>query len=350
MNKDLKKELDAAFSEDVPFVLDDIMARLDDTVQLEQEPKTVPVKEKRVYIKPERNFFGFMKNFAYITLMTVGVLMGGFLAMDGGTAVPVSATNVYIDVNPSVELALDENACVIATDALNEDGRTVLDGIDVNKTSFGTAIKTVIGKMYMNGYITDDSTSILLSVEGNVKESFMQNMVDEVNEIFVKTGKRCAIIAQKIAPSDETVENARKNGVSVGKFSLVDKIIKSNAYSEFNDVGESNCDEISSLCGMPIKDLSLMYSTYVSTESVPTEDVVSKPDGFCFGYCGEKVALMNVLAKAGKTKEDVATSYISAQVEFIDGQPIMYYYVQVRYKTNRNLYVYKVCALDGSVV
>lgn len=364
MNKDLNDKLKSAFESETPDVLAEVMARLDDTVQLEKEPAVIkavaPSKnrertERRFRYKPA---FTFLRSCAYTAMIAAGVVMGGLATFGYNKteyAATASATSVYIDVNPSIELSLDENATVLSATAINKDGEEVLSGLDLKKEEFGTAIKTVLHEMYQSGYIQNDSASVLLSVEGSASDNFVRGMVGSVNEAFEKSGKKCAVIAQRIAPGEDMIEDAKNKGVSVGKYSLVKKLIDNGAVApENNDDRDMFADPVSELCNMPIKDLSLMYSTYAKyagDEDAFSGDVVYKPDDFSFpGYCAVKSALINVLSREGKKIEEVLSKRIYAIADFRGGTPVMCYYMYIKYDSSPNIeHFYKIDALSGTI-
>ncbi len=364
MNKDLNDKLKSAFESETPDVLAEVMARLDDTVQLEKEPivlSAVTSSKKRK--NAERRFkykpaFTFLRSCAYTAMIAAGVIIGGLATFGYNPteyAMTASATSVYIDVNPSIEFSLDEDANVLSATAINKDGEEVLNGIDLKKEEFGTMIKTVLHEMYQSGYIQSDSTTVLLSVEGSVSDNFVRGMVGSVNEAFRKSGKKCAVIAQRIAPGEDVIKDAKDKGVSVGKYSLVRKLIDKGAVApDVNDDRNLFGDPISELCNMPIKDLSLMYSTYANYaagENPFSGDVVYKSDDFNFsGYCAVNNALTNVLSREGKTQEDVLSKRIYAIAEFRGGTPVMYYYVYIKYESSPNIeHFYKIDALSGTI-
>ena len=55
-------------------------------------------------------------------------------------AAPAPAAYLALDINPSVELALDQNGRVLAAEALNEDGATVLQGLALKNLPIAKAI------------------------------------------------------------------------------------------------------------------------------------------------------------------------------------------------------------------
>ncbi len=82
--------------------------------------------------------------------------------------------------------------------------------------------------MYVNGYLTEDSNSILISVDGKDEETtdtLLSDITSKINTVFENSGLECSIIAQSVKVDDDLKQIAQENGVSVGKMHLVDKMV-----------------------------------------------------------------------------------------------------------------------------
>ena len=71
---------------------------------------------------------------------------------------------VNIDVNPSVELSINKKQEVVEARALNEDGTAILDGMDLAGTDVKVACNALIGSMVRQGYLSELTNSVLVSV------------------------------------------------------------------------------------------------------------------------------------------------------------------------------------------
>ena len=80
------------------------------------------------------------------------------LALTGGTRVYFEPTAyIDIDVNPSIELAVNRFDRIIETRALNDDGQTVLDAVDVKHRSASAALETLVLSETCAPYLTETS-------------------------------------------------------------------------------------------------------------------------------------------------------------------------------------------------
>lgn len=136
-----------------------------------------------------------------------------FLAVGGAgyswILTPVSY--VSIDVNPSIELALNRFDRVVSAEAYNVEGEEILDGLPLKWKKYTKAIDTVIECERMQLYLTDTSQLVLTVV------------ADSANEAKLTEGvKACASHASVGCHSTQADINAapqaHENRVSCGKY------------------------------------------------------------------------------------------------------------------------------------
>lgn len=86
---------------------------------------------------------------------------GADLPADGSAAVSV----ITLDVNPSIDIIMDENDKVVTVTPLNDDAQVVIGDMDFSGSSLDVTVNALIGSMLVNGYLDDIRNSILVSVE-----------------------------------------------------------------------------------------------------------------------------------------------------------------------------------------
>jgi len=72
---------------------------------------------------------------------------------------------VSIDVNPSIELVINEKEIIKDVKVNNEDGNKILSNIKLNNVDLNTGINAIIASMLKEGYIDELKNSILITVE-----------------------------------------------------------------------------------------------------------------------------------------------------------------------------------------
>lgn len=94
-----------------------------------------------------------------------------------------AATMAYIsvDINPSLEIEVDENGYVKSLKAYNQDGEFIIDQLDPNLGKVSTVMSSIIQKSKDAGFIKEDKSIIispvyLSGIPTSLKESIMTNI------------------------------------------------------------------------------------------------------------------------------------------------------------------------------
>ena len=281
MKNELKNKIRRAFSEETPDFREDIVTACEQEVQLppKTEVKTTkaPVFFRRVAVA-----------LSCVILFAVGVFVGYIIPE---TEPPVSAeTYVYLDVNPSLVLSLDESNYVISCTAANNDAEIILNGMKLEGVELKTALNAIVGSMYVKGYLNTEDNSMLISVDTNDTNhtaAFLSYITKQVNEVFTDSEMECSIIAQGVTVDEDLRRRAEEHGVSVGKMHLVDKMIV-----EMKDLTQ---EDISQLTEMSIKELNLIYSTKPENENNASGDELIS--GNVGGFIDKETAFNAVLTE-----------------------------------------------------
>ncbi len=142
-------------------------------------------------------------------------------------------STVYIDVNPSLELRLDRNDRVLEARADNADGRAILGDMDLKGVELNVAVNALIGSMLQQGYITDTSGEVLLSVESRRPEkadALRVRLASEVGAYLDSAVGSGTVYVQNVEGNQELRAMAEEFDISVGRAWLLKKITE--AYPE----------------------------------------------------------------------------------------------------------------------
>lgn len=277
-----------------------------------------------------------------LILFVSGISLGALIHRDDeNTVAPITAdTVIYIDVNPSVELRIDSNNRIIDVIAGNEDAKIVLEGMELGGIDVNTALKAIVGSMYVNGYLTEASNSILVSInsESNqVAGSFLQDITEKINSVFENSQMECAIIAQCVTVDEILIDSAAKYGVSVGKMHFLNKITNS-----FKGISEDTLDIMSLLS---INDLNLIYSQRHNSESENADEIIYGDAKI--GITSDE-ALNNILTQTGKTKDDISKFRVFLRPSR-SGNASLAYSVSIKLNNDSTIYRYEVDCQSGEV-
>lgn len=332
--KNTKKRIREAFIAETPDMREKIQ------LACEGETQEIPTEYNRERsVRQKVSFFNstlfkrVIACAASVALFAVGMTFGYFIPNTQPTKTEV-ATSVYLDVNPSVQFDLDSENRVIDCIGGNEDGKALLENMDLTKTKMDTALNAIIGAMYVNGNLTSDKNSILVSVDTNSENNkILTEITNEINQVFANVDMECAIIAQSISVNKDLKARAKEQGVSVGKMYLIEKMV--NNREDFTE------EDISELSGMPIKELSFMYSS----SQKPSEKQDEIFSGQINGYQSETIILEIIKASLGDW-EDYEIKVMPWRDE--QNERIMVY--DVRVYLGIFVYSYKINCETGEMV
>lgn len=232
--------------------------------------------------------------FAVFVLLLTGI--GAFAALDRVKA----ASIVQLDVNPSIEIHVDEDGDVIKTEALNADGKKVLEGMKLKGADADTAVNAIVGSLLRNGYIDEVANTILLTVEDENTargEKLKEELTEEVNEILKATDVHAAVLSQNM----KETSIAREADISQGKATLVQNIVDAN---ETYDAKE--------LAKLSVNELNLI----VSNSKNKVENVTSTGNAAENAYIGKEKAKETAFAHAQVKEADVRELEVEMDYEY----------------------------------
>ena len=118
---------------------------------------------------------------------------------------------VSIDVNPSMELALNRLDRVVSASSYNDEGAEILDGLRLRGKKYTDAIKMIMESSAMDAYLTDDPELLFAVAADGDREPTLETGVTDASR---ETGHSCHSVSTDI----ETAALAHDNGLSLGKY------------------------------------------------------------------------------------------------------------------------------------
>ncbi len=279
---------------------------------------------------------------AGIAILLFGIFIGNYMYRDTVTSAdPTTETVVYFDVNPSVELRMDEKNEVVECLAGNDDAKVVLAGLKLEGVDMNTALTAIVGSMYVNGYLAEYSNSILISVETNDNEKtavLLNDITAKINTVFEKSDMECSIIAQSVKVDENLKQRAEEKGISVGKMHFLDKMAKG-----FGGLSE---DAINKLSELSIRDLNLIYLQKYDGEENSSEDLISGTVNVAISADEAKNAVIEEMGKASDDVECYRTFFLPSR----NGESKVVYVVVIMFYDDPSVYKYEVDCQTGEVV
>ena len=280
-----------------------------------------------------------MKKTNMIKLLGTGVIMLSMVTGCGnGQSAQKYTSLVTLDVNPSIQLHLDEDDKVIEAIAVNDDAKKVLQDMELEQADANVAMNAVLGSLVKNGYLNANQNTVLLSVENDDDQARVA-LEDELSQYIYTALKSYsiegAIYSQDIDIDDDVESLMNKYSISYGKANLIEDIIDEN-----DDAKKTY--KVEDLVKLNAQDLILIYQ---SLDKDDTQKNANKMVGNVSTkqYITKDEALNIALKNASVSKSQIKELEIDYDME----NGVLTYDIEFKY--NQNEYEYEVSAAKGIV-
>ena len=248
--EEIEKKLDTAVSGMIP---EDMFKRISENI--------VSVDAERIEKGMKKKFNIFGKGFvgvaaAACVLFAVGVVGVPYY---GNNFVPDS--HVDIDVNPGVEIVTNKKNKVLEVQPTNQDGASVIDGMNLKNTELKVAVNALIGSMVQKGYIQNDNTGILVTVRNDNEDKANKvkaEVLNDINTALSTNSVQATVINQTVKSTVDAKKFAAENNISIGKAVFVLNLAAKDGSLDAKELANMKVSEIASLVvqkGIDIRDI-----------------------------------------------------------------------------------------------
>lgn len=262
LERRLRQALDAAAPDD----LDGVLSRC------------APRAEAVVPFRPRRKSHARALIAACLTLVLVGGTGGVFYQRANAVASVVS-----LDVNPSIELKVNQKEKVLSCTPLNQEAEAVLSGMgggaDLKGAKLEVAVNAVVGALVSSGYLDSLSSAIMISVEDQDQDRaarLRQELTGTVDSVLQSQSSGAAVLSQTVDASADLDQQAREYHISTGKANLVNQVIAQNDSLSFDALAKLTVEELSDLIqlGSPAMPIGMEEAARIAKEAagVPEMD------------------------------------------------------------------------------
>lgn len=218
-NNDLYNKINQNLDGDTPDILDRIKS---------SDRFFVPMKQR-----PRKSYsFGLRTTFASFAVI-IAIIFA--FVLTGQNTDAVVASTITLDINPSIEITLDEFDHVINVTALNNDGDELIErDVKYSEMTVEQAIKWLIDRAVHLGYISAERNAILISVNNNNEDERLRviNYLEQRIDIEIRNNNiNPNIIRDNTTDSipnpnftDEQLAEAFR--ITVAKVRLINSIIE----------------------------------------------------------------------------------------------------------------------------
>lgn len=157
---------------------------------------------------------------------------------------------IDIDVNPGIEISTNKHDRVLDVTAVNNDGADILDDMDLKKTDLKVAVNAIIGSMVQKGYVVDETSSILVTVQNKnteKAEKLRVEVLQDINDSLGQYNVNAPVMNQTLTSFDAAEQFAVENGISYGKAVFVLNLAEKDPSLKAEDLAKMTIKEITSL-------------------------------------------------------------------------------------------------------
>ncbi|MDR0925075.1 MAG: hypothetical protein LBN31_12085 [Hungatella sp.] len=188
--------------------------------------------------KEKRSVF-FLRQRVIATLVAACFCM---IALAGGTYTYQNGkvdSVIGIDVNPSVELSVNKRNKVLAAKALNEDGESIMQDMELKGVDLNTAVNAVIGSMVTHGYLSELDNAILVTVSNDSiskAQGLRHAVVNDIRNTLEEKQLKAVVYDQQVMEEDEVKQLAEEYKISYGKAYFLRELILQNPSLSMDDM------------------------------------------------------------------------------------------------------------------
>ena len=151
-NKEIKKKINKSLTNSIPDKFNEILLQCE-----KKKGKRIMNKKEKIKEKSKRNYIPKVSFALALITLVFGITYFGY-----NKTYKVESI-IELDVNPSIELKINQKDQVIEAVAKNDDAKNVLENMELEKIDIDVALNAIIGSMVTKGYIDDLSNSICVA-------------------------------------------------------------------------------------------------------------------------------------------------------------------------------------------
>lgn len=175
--KELKKSLKSNFHNQEPDK--DLKIRFNETFGIEKKKGFF-----RKRLSPKN--IAFLSSFACLLLICVVVLIN-LLSPSPYVETPQSNSIIQIDVNPSIEMIVNNDKKVVSVKGLNDEGKMIILNENLEGKSLDEVLNTIFTLEFEMGYLDEDQNKATIAITSEDEEhkqrlnDYINNSINEIN-------------------------------------------------------------------------------------------------------------------------------------------------------------------------
>ncbi|HHV63316.1 MAG TPA: anti-sigma factor domain-containing protein [Firmicutes bacterium] len=258
---------------------------------------------------------------AFILSRTLGHdLQGWFKSRGTVQAPPAIVAYVSVDINPSVELALDASTVVVRTRSFNKDGEKLLAAANVVGKKATEAVEVLTEKAIDEHFIDNRSPGgiILLAVTpsgGANLDDLGEELRRSAGLVLARRGVQVASI-EALTVDKACRDEAARKGLSAGRFALVEKAREAGLRIGIEDVRGGRIGDVMAHAGVNLHDLlAASKSAFVALHDE------GKPGGVMHSPAGPRPPEVAIFMKTRTSVAGVPKDPVAGGIKGMKGAP-----------------------------
>lgn len=199
--------------------------------------------KKKAYQKPEKKSSFFSLKPALVFAMSMLLLA---VVVFNRPAANVAASTIVLDVNPSIEISLDDSGKVIDVEGKNEDAILVIGEASFDGLTLEETLDVLVKALIDNGYLNDNANSILVTVDN---EDMTSTVLDMMNKILTEKDFSGSVLCQNLKDDPKLKELAQKYSISIGRAQLISEIVAMDDSYKIEELAKLNVHQLNLLLG-----------------------------------------------------------------------------------------------------
>lgn len=327
-NQMIENRLKRAIESSVPNLLPTLLARIKQEEELGKMNTTTDTAKVMTFPAKKDSPAGRWRRVLAPVAAAMILLAGAWF----GYATYATQAVIAFDVNPGIELSVNQKEKIVRVKPQNEKGETLIGDMNLKGVDLDVAVNALIGAMVRNGYISEIKNSILITVDSRNPERgarLQKRLSEEVNELLRGFSLQAAILSQTSRSDPHFRELAAEHGISPGKAALIERLVKQDPAIRFADAARLSINDIK----------LLLDSRQQALEGVKTVGRASNKE-----YIGEDRAKAIALEQAGVAEKEVRK--LEVELDYDDGRMIY----EVEFYLGNSEYEYEIDARSGLIL
>lgn len=180
---------------------------------------------------------------------------------------------VTMDVNPSIQLQLNQQDDVVQVIASNTDAQKVVGDMDLEGAKVDVAMHAIVGSMVKEGYLNDKQNTVLLSITHNDithKERLEKELSDEISSLLSTYQISGAIVSQDVQTNTTLEDMVSTYDISLSKAALVQEVKQKKESYKVEDLVKLSTQDLILLNDKPTLQGEVSKQQYITKDEALT--------------------------------------------------------------------------------